>query len=437
LSGDDALAWLQSLTVGKEEELRAQAEVEQQARVDEIMGRKRPAPPAAPPAEEAPAEVVVAPTEEEGLLSGDDALAWLQSLTVGKEEELRAQAEVEQQARVDEIMGRKRPAPPAAPVVEEAPPAPPAEEAPAETAPAGAEIVVAEIVTPAAPTEAEQQARVDESMGRKRPAARPVELTEEEELRAQAEAEQQARIDAIMGRKRPARPAEKRAMASAEVSAAEKRDKLFGWSSFDTADQITKETLEPEMPEEELVPSFGFTRFKDDKKTVAPKLSRIEERASDVVAEPPAIVSPKPRKRVPSSVSEVERPRRGTKPQPVVQEAVVKTAPEEKRKEITVPVFDLAERKSYVEANETDYQSRLELAQALWVRTERKESLQHYEELLQHADELLDNVVSDLQIYTQKNPDESQSLQLLGDAYMKQGSPQKALEAYRQAIASL
>ena len=177
LSGDDALAWLQSLSAGKEDELRAQAEVEQQARVDEIMGRKRPAPqeeveekeelPAGrqvtepeeetaptepeaiaeeeevpdwlrelePPAEKkmeeeplvgeqlpteaeevAPlAEEAVAPpaapTEEGEMLSGDDALAWLQSLSAGKEDELRAQAEVEQQARVDEIMGRKRPAP--------------------------------------------------------------------------------------------------------------------------------------------------------------------------------------------------------------------------------------------------------------------------------------------------------------------------------------
>ncbi|MEA3310569.1 MAG: hypothetical protein U9Q70_13830, partial [Chloroflexota bacterium] len=112
LSGDDALTWLQSLTAGKEEELRAQAKVEQQARVDEIMGRKRTPPPAEPVAEEAvvvppPEEVipaateeaeVIAPTAEGEMLSGDDALTWLQSLTAGKEEELRAQAKVEQQA---------------------------------------------------------------------------------------------------------------------------------------------------------------------------------------------------------------------------------------------------------------------------------------------------------------------------------------------------
>ena len=107
LSGDDALSWLESLTVGKEDELRAQAEAESQARVDEILGRK-----SEPVVEEPEPVVAEAPTLEiasaaEGdLLSGDDALSWLESLTVGKEDELRLQAESEAQARVDELLGR-------------------------------------------------------------------------------------------------------------------------------------------------------------------------------------------------------------------------------------------------------------------------------------------------------------------------------------------
>ncbi len=40
-------------------------------------------------------------------LSGDDALAWLESLTSGKEDELRAQAELDSEARIAEIMGRR------------------------------------------------------------------------------------------------------------------------------------------------------------------------------------------------------------------------------------------------------------------------------------------------------------------------------------------
>ena len=56
--------------------------------------------------------VEVVPSAEGDLLSGDDALAWLESLTLGKEKGLRAQADVEAQARVNEILGRKPEAPP-------------------------------------------------------------------------------------------------------------------------------------------------------------------------------------------------------------------------------------------------------------------------------------------------------------------------------------
>ncbi|MCJ7550032.1 MAG: tetratricopeptide repeat protein, partial [Anaerolineae bacterium] len=111
LSGDDAVAWLQSLTVGKEEELRALAEAESEARIAEILGPKAETSPSVPVEE--PAEVdaeVAAPAEaeleeaegeiaplreEDEPLSGDDALAWLESLAAGGEEELQAQAEPE------------------------------------------------------------------------------------------------------------------------------------------------------------------------------------------------------------------------------------------------------------------------------------------------------------------------------------------------------
>ena len=103
--------------------------------MDEILGRKptakpEPAPVAEvappPPPEPGPAPVAEAPAPEGDLMSGDDALAWLQSLSAGKEDELRAQAAVESQARVDEILGRKPAAKPEpTPVAEVAPPPPP------------------------------------------------------------------------------------------------------------------------------------------------------------------------------------------------------------------------------------------------------------------------------------------------------------------------
>jgi tetratricopeptide (TPR) repeat protein len=81
-SGSDALAWLDSLTVAEGAQVQPETD-----------------------------PVVEAPEAESDTLSGDDALSWLQSLTVGKEEELRARAQVESEARVAEILGRKREVP--------------------------------------------------------------------------------------------------------------------------------------------------------------------------------------------------------------------------------------------------------------------------------------------------------------------------------------
>ncbi len=134
-SADDALAFLAKLAAGKEDQLRAQAQQEADVRMAEIMGRK-PAE-AAPAAEEkqapikmtVPAATVAAvaaglaamtttpeekPAEPEApasvpeeMPSADDALAFLSRLAAGKEDQLRAQAEQEAEARMDEIMGRK------------------------------------------------------------------------------------------------------------------------------------------------------------------------------------------------------------------------------------------------------------------------------------------------------------------------------------------
>ncbi len=101
-SPDDALAFFARLTAGKEDQLSAQAEQEAEAHMADIMGRKpaeqpsppkpaapEPARPTAPPAPARP----VAPAESAAMPSPEDALAFLQSLAAGKEEELRAQAE--------------------------------------------------------------------------------------------------------------------------------------------------------------------------------------------------------------------------------------------------------------------------------------------------------------------------------------------------------
>jgi hypothetical protein len=187
LSGDDALAWLQSLTVGKEEEVRALAEAESEARVDEILGRKPAVPPSEPvagsaeveadvaaPAATEPeaAEVEIAPLrEEDEPMSGDDAMAWLESLAADKEEEPQVQAEPGSVvAEMPEMEG-----PDSAPVV-------------SDTA---VETAVGEL-----PEEESDLLSGDDAMAW----LESLVVGKEDELRAQAEAESEARVDELLGR---------------------------------------------------------------------------------------------------------------------------------------------------------------------------------------------------------------------------------------------
>ena len=113
----------------------------------------QPAP--APVAEEvAGAEPSPAWLEGEGVPSGDEALAWLEQLAEGKEEELGAQIKAESEVRMAEIMGRPAPAEPAIeePVAVE--PAP----APAEIPDWLQELAPSEITVPEAPVSAEEAA---------------------------------------------------------------------------------------------------------------------------------------------------------------------------------------------------------------------------------------------------------------------------------------
>ena len=129
-SPEEAMAYFQKLTAGKEAELQAQAQANAEARMADIMGRKPTAAPApvTPPPEVLPPPPVVevsAPLADEGAVpSPEEALEYLHKITAGKEAELQAQAEAE--ARLADITGRK-PSPEPAPAEWE-------KEAPAEAA---------------------------------------------------------------------------------------------------------------------------------------------------------------------------------------------------------------------------------------------------------------------------------------------------------------
>jgi len=398
MSGDDALAWLESLAAGKEEELRAQAEVETQARVAEILGHKaetRPVEPEpvveAPPVvvEEAPAvegffgweafgeeiaeveagaspvveivpeeveslvesvaeggtETIAETIAESDLLSGDDALAWLSSLAAGKEEELRAQAEVETQARVAEILGRraepKVAAPPAA-VVEEP-------------------VIEKPVVAPTPPAEV-PVAEGDVMSGDDALAwLSSLAAGKEDELRAQAEVEAQARVAEILGRKPGAKA---------------------------------------EAPQETPAPAVAEPPAPKPVIAVAPVVQAPVTIAEEIVAEEETVVVPEPVYVAPQIKPEVT-------PQPIRAE---------------------------VEPGEaTEYAGLLAQARAAWRAGDADAALAHYNELIQ-AEAGLNDVIADLQEAAAAQPSNGALLQLLGDAYMANGMVDQAIEIFNRAM---
>ena len=287
-SADDALAFLAKLAAGKEDQLREQAQLEADARMVEIMGRK-PAEPATAAEEKpgpikmtVPAATVAAvaaglaamtstPEEKtaepeiqvqalkaevpEEMPSADDALAFLAKLAAGKEDELRAQAEQEADARMAEIMGRK-PSEPKAPA-----------STPEETSTAGlaaAALGTAAIAAGVAATKKEEPpVEVPEEMPSADDAlAFLAKLAEgkEDELRAQAEQEADVRMAAIMGRRVPVEsvapiespPAAEvlEVLETTDVVAPAPEDELPEWlQAMRPTEEAVAETPASELPE--------------------------------------------------------------------------------------------------------------------------------------------------------------------------------------------
>ena len=401
MSGDDALAWLASLAAGKEDQLRAQAEAETRARVDEIMGRKPTAPlptlePEAPapvavvepvavePAvaeAPAPGEGIALPAEEpampslEGeMMSGDDALAWLASLAAGKEDQLRAQAEVETRARVDEIMGRKPTAP--LPALEPEAPAPVAE-------PVAVEPVVAEAPAPG------------EGVGLE------AEMNE-------SEAEESATIMLTAEEEVPAAP-EEIISAGAPVAAAtvaEEEETFFGWSGFEPEVAEAEATPEPEILEPEALTPASFLHAGPDSGVP------VDQWPEEVKIAKPVLAQPEP-----STTAEAAPPPEAAPPV-----------------EVVTPAVDAL--RARVQADAKDYPSRLELARALVSQDALQEAMDHYGRLVRERQSLTE-IEKDLTQMLERQPDDPRPLQTLGDLNMQNGRLDKAMEFYKRALSKL
>ncbi|MFQ6100111.1 MAG: tetratricopeptide repeat protein [Anaerolineae bacterium] len=288
----------------------------------------------APAAEEAP---LPAWLEGEEMPSGDEALAWLEQLAQGKEEELRAQIEAETEERMAEIMGR--------PKAVERPP----EEAAPELAPPTVEAVPEEAVAPSA----------------------------EEAFGWTAFGEPEAPLEAIMAAEE-AVPIEEAAPPEAPEWA--RMEEAFGWTAFG----------EPEAPPE-AIPA-------EEAPPEAPEWARMMEE----VEAPPVIELPTVEPEIPTA---------------------------------EVPVEPFAAERAYLKEHPRDYEAWLALARTLWQADECKEALEAYSRVIRSG-KLLESVIPDLEGYLERRFD-VRTQRALGDAYMKDGQLQKALNTYRQALEAL
>jgi tetratricopeptide (TPR) repeat protein len=96
----------------------------------------------------------------------------------------------------------------------------------------------------------------------------------------------------------------------------------------------------------------------------------------------------------------------------------------------------IAECEARLKTNPNDYETRLSLARAYHKEGDRGAAFDQYGKLIRSG-RLLEMVIEDLEQVSGDAPSQSTVLHLLGDAYVKTGHLQKALESYQEALARL
>ncbi len=114
-------------------------------------------------------------------------------------------------------------------------------------------------------------------------------------------------------------------------------------------------------------------------------------------------------------------------PPPVVEE-MVEEAPTEVIEEAPPTIEGYLDR---LAAEPQDHEARLGLARAYLAQGEPDEALTHYRAIIHSEATLIGEVIEDLEAAAQEAPHHLPTQQLLGDAYMKGGRLQEALEKYR------
>jgi tetratricopeptide (TPR) repeat protein len=343
-------------------------------------------------------------------LNPEEALAWLARIAEGKEEMLRAQAQREAEARLAEILGRGRRPPEVVPPT----PAPPVE---IPQAPAGEATV--EAAPEAAP--AEEAALPDWLLALKPPEEEIAPALEEEERRFRELLEEaaaqpleippewQAEIGIFAEALPEGSPPE---AAPLEAAPAEKVEALplevaFPFPVPEIAPEIASGALPGGPQAEERLPApeaIGTALIWD--------LLAVDEGL------PPA-------GRIPEPVPAVD-PRwlEGLHAVPVAET-------------LAGPLLGiLVDYEARLKAQPRDHETRLAMARLLFNLGDTARAVREYQPLMRVA-AMRERVIADLEQAVQLRPNESRLWQALGDAYQEAGKLQKALEAYRQALARL
>lgn len=322
-------------------------------------------------------------------LSPEEALAWLARIAEGKEEMLRAQAEREAEARMAEILGRR-------------------------------------------PTEAREPLE----------AAPPEEAAPEAEIPGPPEAEEAALPEWLLALKPPeealeAPPEEERFQALLEEAAAQPLEIPPEW--------MAELGLFPEAPPAVEAPPQA--------------IPKIEEEGAAPVEMPMAAVAPEPAalpmETVPTEPSPPPAPTapiwdllavdEGAPPAGKIPEPVPPVDLRWLEQLHAAPVAEvmagpllkvLAEYEARLKDQPRDHQTRLAMARLLFNLGDTARAAREYQRLLRVV-AMREAVIADLEQAVQLRPNDPQLWQVLGDAYQEAGKLQKALEAYRQALARL
>jgi len=204
-----------------------------------------------------------------------------------------------------------------------------------------------------------------------------------------------------------------------EIEITEPEPTAFGWVTFGEPEAITP-------PLEEAPPAPPLAAEPPPESETVGWVSPEEP---EPLPEPAEIerVSP-PAEEIPAPEIEAEEPIKEP-----IEEPTPTPAAEPEPAEI--PLGAIAEKRAYLKKHARDYQTWLELARELWQTSEREEAIEAYNRVIRGG-KLIENVISDLRTHLEEWPDVTVQ-RTLGDAYMKDGQLQKALDMYRQALERL